>query len=85
MSRYEVIAPWEDVEQYGDFLVQNACIRDKQTGTEYCDGAYRVMSSRTGKPAKTGRGGTVPFYGESAWCDAERLARDLQMQARRSA
>ena len=70
---------WCRDKQFGAFVVQSADIIDTQTGTVYREGAFRVVRISDGKPAKTGKGGTVPFYGESAWCDAERLARDLDL------
>lgn len=79
-QRYEVIGPWDSESQFGEYLVQSAQIRDKRTGATYAEGAFRVVLTTTGKPAKTGKGGTVPFYGEMAWADAERLANDLHLK-----
>ncbi len=78
-NRYEVTGPWSADARFGDFITQDAPIKDKLTGTLYPGGAFRVVDGRTGKPAKKGKGGTVPFYGETAWMDAERLANDLAM------
>jgi hypothetical protein len=79
MSRYRVHSEWQGTsEGYGSFRVEVADALDTKTGTVYTDGAYRVV--RNGKPAKKGKGGTVPFYGETAWSDAERLASDLFWQ-----
>lgn len=73
--------------------VQTADIEDTVNGTVYRDGAYRVVTGTvdndTGevakwKPIKTGKGGTVPFYGEMAWADAARLYDDAVFAARRN-
>lgn len=63
----------------GDFHVQSAEITDNvMSNRKYAEGAFRVVDAAKGmKPAKVGKGGTVPFFGETAWSDAERLARDL--------
>lgn len=76
MSRYKVTSGWSASSRFGRFTVETADTRDTKGGYEYSEGAYRVVDEN-GKPAKRGKGGTVPFYGELAWCDAERLARDL--------
>jgi hypothetical protein len=80
MSRYRVHGSWS--ESYtsniiGAYRIEVADCVDKRTNTVYTHGAYRVVRIDTGKPAKVGKGGTVPFYGEMAWADAERLANDL--------
>jgi hypothetical protein len=75
--RYKVVGPWSADSRHGSFIVQSAQIQDTKTGTLYAEGAMRVIDSRTNKPAKKGKGGTVPFFGECAWMDAERLAGDL--------
>lgn len=71
------MSSWDDEARFGEFVTQSAMIKDTATGRTYVEGAFRVV--KNGKPVKTGKGGTVPFYGESAWCDAERLARDLAL------
>ncbi len=61
-------------------VIQCADIKDTETGREYRQGAFRVakVTGRDGsigadfKPYKTGKGGTVPHYGESAWSAANR-------------
>lgn len=80
MSRYKVTSAWTPDSLFGNFLVQEADITDTLNGNVYTYGAKRVVDTRTGKPAKIGKGGTVPFYGECAWMDAERLAQDLAMK-----
>jgi hypothetical protein len=75
--RYKVVGPWSSEARWGSFVSQSAQIQDTKTGTLYSEGAYRVIDSRTGKPAKKGKGGTVPFFGETAWNDADRLLADL--------
>lgn len=80
MSRFKVEGPWNtriSGQNYGRYLIQYADARDTKTNTLYMAGAYRVIDETTGKPAVRGKGGTVPFYGEVAWSDAERLASDL--------
>lgn len=76
-NRYKVTSAWTSDSLFGSFLVQEADITDTRNGQVYTYGAKRVVDTRTGKPAVTGKGGTVPFYGECAWMDAERLAQDL--------
>lgn len=99
MSRYTVISPWRDTcdphevgrfdEALGDyvvdtFVIQAADIKDTKSsmGTTYRQGAFRVL--KNGKPIVRGKGGTVPFYGELAWADAERLFNDNLFAARRA-
>lgn len=82
MSRYKLVSEWVDAnepEDFGPYTVQEADIQDTKssTGYVYVAGAKRVVWKHNGKPAKVGKGGTVPYYGEFAWSDANRLARDL--------
>jgi hypothetical protein len=86
MSRYRVhTTPWSVVDSAFDpFLIEATDALDTKTGHVYSWGAYRVVDRETGKPVKRGKGGTVPFYGESAWSAAQRLADDLYWQARQS-
>lgn len=80
MNRYKITGPWggHPEMRQGDFHVQSAQITDTHGGHVYAEGAFRVVdAAKDMKPAKTGKGGTVPFYGESAWSDAQRLAGDL--------
>lgn len=98
--RYTVVGEWTDdltptpveVHEYelkhdavlvAVYAVQSADIVDNVTGTRYTDGAMRVV--RNGKPVVRGKGGTVPFLGESAWADARRLFDDVVFAARRAA
>lgn len=81
-SRYKVTGPWGSDKQVGSFLIQSADITDQHNGDRYRDGAFRVVNVGDGKPAVKGKGGTVPFYGESAWSAAERLAGDLALAER---
>lgn len=83
--RYKVHSAWSDETTTGRFTVQAADALDTRTGHVYRDGAYRVVDTETGKPAKRGKGGTVPFYGETAWNDSRRLAEDLVWAERRAA
>jgi hypothetical protein len=82
-NRYKVTGPWGPasglLSRRGSFIIQSADITDQVNGRVYQDGAYRVVRAGTHKPAKVGKGGTVPFYGEMAWADAERLASDLAL------
>lgn len=82
MSRYKVSSPWTDAydQPYAPFIIQEADIVDTRNGQTYAYGARRVVVD--GKPAVRGKGGTVPFYGECAWMDAERLASDLAIAER---
>ena len=88
MARYETITPWEAAHgaefHQGNFSAQVADIRDKRTGATYRDGAYRVIDVRTDKAAVRGKGGTHPFYGETAWMGAARLVGDLDLKERMS-
>jgi hypothetical protein len=77
MSRYRTVTDWADDYQVGDYTVQVADIVDTRTGRTYGDGAWRIVRTDTRKPAVRGKGGTVPFYGETAWSDVERLVGDL--------
>jgi hypothetical protein len=78
MTRYKVVGPWGGVAKYGSFYLQSAEIQDTKTGIKYDEGAFRVVDARKGmKPAKLGKGGTVPFFGELAWADGQRLLNDL--------
>ena len=77
-NRYSVSGSWTAGPSTTHFQVQEADTLDARTGETYRLGASRVIDRRTGKAAKVGKGGTVPFYGESAWSDAERLMRDLE-------
>ncbi len=81
-NRYEIVSEWFDGLSQGSFTIQVADIRDTRGGHVYNEGAHRVIVTATGKPAKVGKGGTVPFMGESAWCDAERLLGDLAVAER---
>jgi hypothetical protein len=79
MGRYKRVTAWEEdwrANGFGPFVLQCADIRDLRTGDEYREGTFRVIDGRTGKAVR-GKGGTHPFYGETAWSDAERLADDL--------
>lgn len=81
MSRYKVTGEWGGIARHGSLFIQEADITDTQTGTVYQGGAQRVVDARLGmKPAVKGKGGTVPFFGETAWMDAERLATDLALK-----
>lgn len=81
--RYQICGEWRTREELSDGLaVQCAAITDTRTGTVYPSGAYRVV--RDGRPAVRGKGGTVPFIGECAWSDADRLVADLMWSARSS-
>jgi hypothetical protein len=77
-SRYRITerAWFTERTTYAPFIIQVTDCRDTRTGTVYADGAYRVVDARTGKAVR-GKGGSAPFYGETAWSDAERLASDL--------
>lgn len=81
MARYKVTGPWGGIAKHGSLYIQEADITDTRTGTVYQGGAQRVVDARLDmKPAVRGKGGTVPFYGECAWMDAERLAQDLALK-----
>lgn len=94
----EPFVAWEVDDEGFDvatvIATQTADIQDSQGGRVYRDGAHRVVTTKlvdgldfddvkTWKPIKTGKGGTVPFYGEMAWADAARLFSDEVFAARR--
>jgi hypothetical protein len=81
MARYKVSSEFENDTPWPPFMTQSADIVDTLNGDTFREGAYRVVDLRTGKPIK-GKGGTVPFFGESAWSAADRLASDLSMKVR---
>lgn len=83
MSRYTVSSPWSDDTPFPPFVVQSADIVDTKTGDTFREGASRVVDTRTGKAVR-GKGGTTPFFGESAWSAADRLASDLALKVRYS-
>lgn len=94
MSRYTIVSEWE-LDTYDNdpvvidgkvVAVQSATLKDTQNGHEYRQGAYRVVVGQNGvmgsmKPIK-GKGGTVPFKGETAWSDAARLFGDTVLNLR---
>jgi len=75
--RYKVNSPWGGQRKVGDFYVQSADALDKKTGHVYEDGAYRVVDAANGMKPIKGKGGTTPYFGETAWNDADRKAYDL--------
>lgn len=81
-NRYKIVSEWFDGQSQGSFTIQVADIQDTRGGHVYSEGAHRVVVTATGKPAKVGKGGTVPFMGECAWSDAQRLLGDLAIAER---
>lgn len=80
MSRYRTHGTFSPAHQSEEgIVVEIADALDTRTGTVYTHSAYRVTVD--GKPVR-GKGGTVPFYGESAWSAADRLYFDLVLKAR---
>lgn len=83
-GRYEIVGPWHVAQAASiagqKYQLEYADLRDTRNDTVYSDGAYRVTLN--GRPAKIGKGGSVPFKGESAWSDGERLYGDLVSAAR---
>lgn len=79
MSNYVIDGDWSDAyyQNYRPFVIQDAPLRDRRTGTVYAEGAMRVVDERTGKVVKT-------FKGECAWMNAERLASDMAVKERYS-
>lgn len=83
--RYKVAGAWStDQESFrceaGVYAIQRADITDTKNGHVYRDGAYRIVLN--GKPYKKGKGGTVPWFGEMAWCSAGRILGDLYWTTR---
>ena len=87
-ARYKTVPPWGGIAHEGSFYIQVADVLDTRTGRTHIDGAHRVVDARkvdakgNMKPAKVGKGGTVPFIGEMAWAAAERLLRELAFAER---
>jgi hypothetical protein len=81
-ARYTIEGPWEDQGTNGSFTTQAATLVDSQGGYRYDQGAWRVVNA-DGKPAVKGKGGTVPFKGETAWSHAAALCRDLAFKEMR--
>ena len=81
--RYKVHGAWELDGLHGSvnpsITIEHADLLDTRSGDIFRQGAFRVLVD--GKPVK-GKGGSTPFIGETAWSDAERLARDLYFAAR---
>lgn len=99
MARYTVCSNWQTdfrdrdpftVSGYDDddrewtetYAIQIADLKDTRDGHVYRAGAYRII--RNGK-AISGKGGTTPFLGETAWSEASRKFDDLVLEARRRA
>jgi hypothetical protein len=76
-KRYSVVGPWEvhEVDKYSRTDI--ADLRDKKDGKVYIDGAYRVVDIATNKTVGT-------FFGESAWCAAQRCKDDRFFALRRA-
>lgn len=89
-NRYKRCSDWRPCPNATDeiwwkpspFAIEIADARDGQNNQIHINGAMRVVVAATGKPAKVGMGGTVPFIGEMAWQDAVRLASDLTSELR---
>lgn len=66
------------------FAIQVADIKDTKASynATYKRGAHRIV--KNGKAIR-GKGGTTPFFGELAWCNAVRLFDDLVFAAHREA
>lgn len=85
--RYKAQGEWTTIDKQTvhDFYdtkrvvitIESADCLDTRNGHVYQWGARRVL--RDGKPIR-GKGGTVPFFGELAWCDAERLMHDIEQK-----
>lgn len=60
--------------------IESADCLDTRGGRVYGGGARRVL--RDGKPVR-GKGGSVPFFGEMAWCQAENLADKITWDVQR--
>jgi hypothetical protein len=79
--RYKVTGAWSVVKRSEHGLaIEAADCTDTRDGRVYRDGAYRI--TRDGKPYQRGKGGTVPWFGELAWANAERALSDLWWAAR---
>lgn len=80
MARFKAVGSWDAVEKHGSFFVQEADALDTKTGTVFSGGASRVVDARNEMKPVRGKGGTMPFLGETAWGDARRLASDLALE-----
>lgn len=76
-NRYKRCSDWETIATRGDFALQIADVVDERTSRVHTDAARRVVRRSTGKAAVRGKGGTVPFIGESAWSLGANLFNDL--------
>lgn len=56
------------------FAIQEADLRDTRDGHLYRNGAKRI--TRDGKPIR-GKGGTHPYFGETAWYQADAKLDDV--------
>ncbi len=79
MSRYKVHGEWSIDAVIGNkYATMVADCLDKQTGDVFREGAWCVTHVKPGTKGSRGK----PFYGETAWSDAERLASDLAIADR---
>lgn len=82
-GRYVVCSDWRSQGDTGvcsfddrwvSVVTEVADVRDTRGGRVYRSGAWRVVID--GHLVR-GKGGSVPFIGETAWMHAERLAGDI--------
>jgi hypothetical protein len=80
MSNSTVVKNWtiEQEDQNSGLALESCDLM--YDGRPMTQGAYRITLN--GKPFKKGKGGTVPFKGESAWMDGERAYGDAVLAAR---
>jgi len=76
MSRYKVHGEWfHDAKTGFGGMIMVADAIDTKNGDIFREGAWHVTTAKPGTKGSKGR----PFYGETAWMDAERLASDLAL------
>ncbi len=79
MSRYKVHGEWFPTRTHGDkYAVWVADAIDMNTLAVFAEGAWCVTHVKPGTKGSRGK----PFFGESAWSDAQRLAYDLEIADR---
>ena len=78
--RYRKHGTWEVLASYPDGVeIEVADVIDTWSSRIYQDDARRV---RVDGHLVRGKGGSVPFIGETAWMDADRLASDIAVSLR---
>jgi hypothetical protein len=87
--RYEAVGEahevWRVTTNGALITIMVSDVRDKRTGTVYRDGHHRVVVTKSKQYLAKGQPNSRSFFGELAWCQAERHAEDLVAWYRREA